>query len=254
MPVRIVGSKKAPGPVDHRAAIVKRGSGLHGALDLRGDVVARRTEQSGPSSTLSSIGSPILVAANRSVNFFRKRPRSSRGRGTASRRCRPGRAAQSRFDADVDGLVDIGIVEHDEDIGAAEFHDRLLEMLAGLRSDDAACVLRTGQRDALDAIVCDQIRDLLAGREDVRPGALRRARCRSPAPRTRPRIAGRCWRAWRAPDCRPRCWARDAHQLIEREVPRLDRDDDADRVILDPAVAERRFHRAGARKVAAFSA
>jgi len=70
-------------------------------------------------------------------------------------------------------VLDVVGVKHQDDIGAAQLQDRLLEVTPGLLTNDRACALRTGHRDTLKAGGSDDGGDLVMTGEHVDVRAVR---------------------------------------------------------------------------------
>ena len=66
-----------------------------------------------------------------------------------------------------DGMVEIGVLEHDERVAAAELHRGRLEVLSGPSRDAAAGRDAAGQRHALDARVVDDAVGLIVRDQQV---------------------------------------------------------------------------------------
>ena len=71
-----------------------------------------------------------------------------------------------------DRLVQVGVVQRDQCVRAAQLHGGLLEVLAGARRDDRASALAAGQRHTAHPRVVEQHVDLILGGEEVGVGAL----------------------------------------------------------------------------------
>ena len=143
------------------------------------------------------------------------------------------------------GQIEIGILQHDERVAAAQFHRGHFEVFARARRDAAARLDASGQRDALDAQVVDHRIGLRVADQQIGIEADRRARLgqhlfeRDRALRHDPgmfhhhRIARHQMRAG------------DAGKLVIGEIPRLDAEDHADRAALHMRFAIGRVERDG---------
>ena len=128
-------------------------------------------------------------------------------------------------------------VEHDERVAAAELEHRLLEVLAGERGDAAAGPLAAGEGDALHERVRDDLLDVGDGEEDVGVDALGHAGVvEALLDRQRGlRVELGVLEQDRVAEHQVR--PGDPDDLVERVVPRLDGEDDADRLVLDDRLA-----------------
>ena len=83
---------------------------------------------------------------------------------------------EARGDRDLDRLLEVGVVEHDEGVGAAELEHRRLDRPPGRFADRDAGGVGAGQGDAGDPPVADQLARLAAGDDDRLEDARRGAR------------------------------------------------------------------------------
>ena len=67
----------------------------------------------------------------------------------------------------LDGLVEVGVVQHDEGVAAAEFHRRFLQVLSGPCGHHGTGGFAAGQRHGADAHVVNHLRHLVFGDEQV---------------------------------------------------------------------------------------
>ena len=134
------------------------------------------------------------------------------------------------------GGAQIRAGQDDERIGAAQLHDALLDVLAGLLGDLGAGEVRARQSDGLDAVVGDHARHAPGAQEQ----GLKRARGEAGAAKDllqgesaarhvggmleQPHVARHQGRSGKA------------HQLPEREVPRHHREDRPQRQVADVAL------------------
>ena len=128
-------------------------------------------------------------------------------------------------------------VQHDERVAAAELEHRLLEVLAGQRGHAAAGPLAAGEGDALHERVRDDLLDVGDGQEEVRVDALGHA---GVVEALLDRQGGlRVELGVLEQDRVAEHQVRPGHpdDLVERVVPRLDGEDDADRLVLDDRLA-----------------
>jgi hypothetical protein len=128
-------------------------------------------------------------------------------------------------------LREIGIGEHHKGVRAAELHRRLLQRLAGLRSNGGTCILRAGERHPMYARIIDDHLGLRAGGIEIREGAIGQARllhqlvegCGAL------RYVGSMLQKQGVAGGQLR--REDAGDLIIGEIPRLDGEQDAERLI-----------------------
>ena len=209
----------------------------------------------GPSVVFSSIGSPALSALSAAWNSFEELV----GDGFDHDEALGGAAGLAGVvhpapDRPGDGVVEVGVFQHDEGVAAAELHGGDLEVPAGARGDALARGDAAGQADALDAGVVDDLVGLLMGDEQVGVEADRRAGVEQQLLECdralrhdagvlhHQRIAGHQVRAG------------DARELVIGEVPGLDAEDHADRAALHVRLALVGLSLTGARKRSAFLA
>jgi hypothetical protein len=136
------------------------------------------------------------------------------------------------------GLVEVGVVEHDERVAAAELHRGLLQVLAGAGRDRATGSDAARERHALDARIVDHKVGLIVGDQQVGVGAFRgagvvqqllegdRALRYATGVLDDQHVAGHQLRA------------RHARQLVVREVPRLHAEQHAERAALHVRMAD----------------
>ncbi len=119
-------------------------------------------------------------------------------------------------------FIKIGIIQHHKHVVATQLQRRFLKMLTGLLSHGAASALGSGQGDTLHPVVSNQSGDLIGGDEQVSPGPFRRTRFTNQLLKdigtVRHDIGMFCQH--RVTQRQIRC--QHAHQLIVREIPRLD--------------------------------
>ena len=145
---------------------------------------------------------------------------------------------EPRLHAGLHRFLQIGIVENDKYIVAAQFKRRFLNVFSRLRRYHATGFFRAGQGRTLYAIVGDNLRYLILRNEQVSPCALWRAGLTnqlSEGFRTVRDDAG-MFGDHRVP-CR-QVRRQHAHQLIIREVPRLYRHQYADGMVFDPGFTQ----------------
>jgi hypothetical protein len=128
-------------------------------------------------------------------------------------------------------------VEHDERVAAPELEHRLLQVLAGLRGDGAAGLLAAGERDALHERVCDDLLDVGDGEEDVRVDALGHAGVQEALLDGQRSLGVELGVLEQDRVAEHEVRPGDPDHLVQRVVPRLDREDDADRLVLDDGLA-----------------
>ena len=140
---------------------------------------------------------------------------------------------------EVGDILHVRIAEHDEGIHAAKLHRVLLEVLAGRLGDRLAAAFGAGQRNALHARVGNGVRDLIVGQEQVRQRPLRHAGLLHDFAEALGcgRRVRRMLENHRVADHVVR--REDAHDLVVREVPRLDHHDDAHRMMPHFGLASR---------------
>ncbi len=135
-----------------------------------------------------------------------------------------------------DGGVQIRAGHNDERIGAAELHDRLLDVLAGLLGDLGAGGVRAGQSDRLDAVIGYHGRDSLGAHQQGLKGAFGEAGSAKDLLQGK-RAARDVGSMLEQPYvARHQGWSRKAHDLPEREVPRHHREDWPQRQVADVAL------------------
>jgi hypothetical protein len=79
-------------------------------------------------------------------------------------------------DRPLDRLVEVGVLEHDEGVAAAQLHRGLLEVLSGSRGNAFSGFHAAGQRHALDPGIVDHAVHLVMRDQQVGVGARRRTR------------------------------------------------------------------------------
>ncbi len=108
-----------------------------------------------------------------------------------------------------DGEVEVGGRHHDERVAAAELENGFFDEPAGLGADGAAGGFAAGDGDGGDALVGEDVFDLV----ELRAGGSGRCREESrrggPATQSRGRTAGRSMRASAGRRCRPSVQARE---------------------------------------------
>jgi hypothetical protein len=72
-----------------------------------------------------------------------------------------------------DHVIQPGVIQHDEGVGAAELHRALLERTSGLAGHGASRPLASRQRDAADFTATDQLLGLIVADEQVGVGTFR---------------------------------------------------------------------------------
>ena len=130
-----------------------------------------------------------------------------------------------------DGEIEVGVVEHDHGILAAEFQRAMLETLGGDAADDAAYSRRSGQRNGANVgMLGDRRSDFRAESGHDVDDALRQARVGEGANQIesgeRSVLRGLDHAGVAADDCWQQLPRRDRH----REIPRRDHAADADRL------------------------
>ncbi len=146
-------------------------------------------------------------------------------------------------------FLKIGIVQHDEHIVPAQFQRRFFNVLRRLCRHGAPRFFRSGQRRALHARVSDDVRHLIGGNKQVGPCAFRRAGFTHQMGK---RLGAVRYDAGMFRQHRVTCGQvrrQHTHQLIVREVPRLNSHDDANRMMFYPRVAKLGFIRHRGKKL-----
>ena len=140
----------------------------------------------------------------------------------------------------LDRVFEIGVVEDDKCVTAAELHRRGLEVLSGSRCDALARRDAAGQRHAFDAgVVDDAIRLIMRDQEiGVEPDG--RARLDPKLLEGDPALRNDARMFHQQDIARHKVRTGDASELIVGKVPRLDAEDDAERAALHMAVAKAR--------------
>ena len=145
---------------------------------------------------------------------------------------------QSSFDTRLDGLFDVGVVEHHEDVAAAEFKRGFLEHFRRAGGDLRAGALGPCQGHALDTVIADQFMHLVGRDPQIGHAAVRRTG-----------VAANVCEHLGALGHDARVFEQDgvadgdggsdhADQLVDRKIPRLDGQQDADGMELGPGLAE----------------
>src|SRR3954447_24566806 len=137
----------------------------------------------------------------------------------------------------LDGAAEVLGVEHDERVAAAELEHRLLQVLAGQRRHAAAGPLAPGQGDALDVGVGDDLLDVGDPQEHVGVDALGRAGVAEELLERERALRVQLGVLEQDRVAQHQVRPGHPHHLVERVVPRLDRQQDADRLVLDHRLA-----------------
>jgi hypothetical protein len=132
-------------------------------------------------------------------------------------------------DGGVDRRVEVVGAQHDERVGPTELQHDLLQVATRGGGHRRSGPLRTGQRDALDARVADDLLDLLVGGVDVDVGTVREARVLEDLRQDR-RGVGALGRMLEDHGvARGQVRTREAGDLVRRVVPGHDPEDHAER-------------------------
>ena len=141
------------------------------------------------------------------------------------------------------GMVQIGILQHDKGVATAQFQRRGFKVLPGPRRDLGTCRCRSGQRHALDAPIVDNGVGLIVGDQQIGIKARRgpglgpqRLECHGALRH----VAGMFDQQNIA---RHQMRTGHAGQLVIGKVPRLDRKDDPDRAAFHMRLAVGRMQR-----------
>ena len=164
------------------------------------------------------------------------------------------RAQQFADHEPLDGCVHIGVFKHNEGVNTAEFHDGLLDVAAGLFSNRGASLVAPREGDTHDAIVVNDSPGVASRELQIRMHALGYTGILEQLVKRLGRL--RHVRGVFGENNIARDQLRCSHsrRLIEREVPRLDAVDDAQRLVDKSPFAFRRVVFLGARIFSPLSA
>src|SRR4051812_40943734 len=137
----------------------------------------------------------------------------------------------------LDGPPEVLGVEHDERVAAAQLEDRLLQVAPGDLGDARAGLLTAGQRDALDVRVGDDLLDVGDAKEDVGVDALGGAGVAEQLLQRERALRVQLGVLEQDGVAQNQVGSGHTDHLVEGVVPRLDRQDDAERLVLDDGLA-----------------
>src|SRR3954451_21214120 len=137
----------------------------------------------------------------------------------------------------LDGPPEVLGVEHDERVAAAQLEDRLLQVAPGDLGDARAGLLTAGQRDALDVRVGDDLLDVGDAQEDVGVDALGGAGVAEQLLQRERALRVQLGVLEQDGVAQNQVGSGHTDHLVEGIVPRLDRQDDAERLVHDDGLA-----------------
>ena len=145
---------------------------------------------------------------------------------------------EPRIHANPDGFVQVRIVQHHEHVVTAQFKGGFLDVLRRLRGHHAAGFFGAGQRCTLHAIVSNDVRHLLGRNKQVGPRPFRRPRLTHQVGKGLGAVRHDAGMLGDNGVTRRQVWRQNAHQLVIREVPRLNGHQHADGVMFHPRFPE----------------
>ena len=195
--VRTVAGYQAPGLARDLAAGQQAGAGRQAALDLVMHLVAAFDACMGPSLVgLVGAGRPcanFAISPTRAVSNAGLTLSTTMNRLPAMQLWPP--LTMRAAARDPGGRSDVGVLQHQIGVGAAQFEHALLQRRAGGGGDLAAGLDAAGQGDGGDMVAVDQGGDLAAGDQGGAEQVCRESRRRGTGPRSPGRSRARCWRA-----------------------------------------------------------